>query len=304
MAIVRMSEEAHSRAATYMKRNARVLEGALYAWEFEGGTAAQALSALAAYQNEDGGFGHGLEPDIQCADSTVITTTVALQHLSKLGMDDSSELVQGAIRYLLAEYDRKLPDGWEIVPAAVESAPHAPWWQYNSGHFGWGNPAIEIAGFFHEYEKLVPTAVLSRVMRDTVEYLLVKSSRSDMHELLCALRFAERVPSDVLEEVKPAIDEMVERCVLRDPSQWQDYGLLPLQAAPRPDSIYHARLRSSIEANLKHVLQEQGEDGAWQPIWSWGMHDEAWSRAKEDWKGVLTLHNLRILHAYGVAKVN
>ena len=38
------------------------------------------------FQNDDGGFGHGLEPDLRLAGSSVIVTTVALQHLRVLAL--------------------------------------------------------------------------------------------------------------------------------------------------------------------------------------------------------------------------
>jgi hypothetical protein len=60
---------------------------------------------LAAFQNDDGGFGHGLEPDIRLTDSSVIATTVGLQILRRLGAPESHPLVTGAISYLLETYD-------------------------------------------------------------------------------------------------------------------------------------------------------------------------------------------------------
>ena len=47
----------------WMHRNARPLDLARWQYHFESGSAEAVLQSLSAYQNEDGGFGHGLEVD-------------------------------------------------------------------------------------------------------------------------------------------------------------------------------------------------------------------------------------------------
>ncbi len=68
-------------AAVFMQTMARPLEQTLFDYHFSNGSVATVLGQLAKFQNEDGGFGHGLEPDMQAADSSVLATTVALQRL-------------------------------------------------------------------------------------------------------------------------------------------------------------------------------------------------------------------------------
>ena len=52
-----------NRAHDFMLRNARLLERRLFEATWTGGPSAAVVAALAAYQNADGGFGAGLEPD-------------------------------------------------------------------------------------------------------------------------------------------------------------------------------------------------------------------------------------------------
>ena len=51
------------KARDFVNRNARPLDFARWKFLFENGSMEQVLSALETYQNEDGGFGNGLEPD-------------------------------------------------------------------------------------------------------------------------------------------------------------------------------------------------------------------------------------------------
>lgn len=295
-----MSKEQFERAAQFMRETARPLEKAWYAYEFEGGSAEDVARELGVYQNADGGFGNGLEPDIRCAASSAIATTVALQHLTHMKATSSSPLVSGAIRYLVETYNTTQRAGWDIVPPEVETAPRAPWWNYNAEHDGWGNPAVEIVGYFYEYSDIIPAELLDQLTQHAITYINETSSRKDFHELLCCLRFAELVPESVLRQIKLTLDEMVNNCVTTDPGQWNGYCLTPIQVAESPNSIYYGQLSESAGLYLGHLLSKQQEDGAWSPPWGWGQFEDVWPQAEREWKGVLTLEALRRLKAYGI----
>ncbi|NIK78488.1 hypothetical protein FHS15_003626 [Paenibacillus castaneae] len=295
-----MSTEHYEQAVHFLKEKARPLEKAVFEHEFEGASAEAVLRELSAYQNADGGFGRALEPDIRLEGSSVLATTVALQHLVRLKATSQSSIVQSAIRYLVETYHTSQPNGWDIVPPEVDSAPRAPWWNYNAKHDGWGNPAIEIVGYFHTYPDRVPANLLDEVTQHAIIYINEKSSRKDFHELLNCLRFAALVPPSVLSEIKPALDEMVNNCVTTDPTQWDSYCLMPVQVAESPVSLYYNELSDVVIKNLSHLLSKQEADGSWSPPWGWGQFEDVWPKAELEWKGVLTLEALRRLQAYGI----
>lgn len=295
-----MPKEQFELAVQFLKEQARPLEKALYAFEFEGGAAEDVIKALSAYQNADGGFGNALEPDVRTAASSALATTVALQHLSRVKAASHSPLVKGAIRYLIEIYNTSQIKGWDIVPPEVETAPRAPWWNYNASYDGWGNPAIEIVGYFYEYPDNVPAELQDELTQRVITYVKEKSTRKDFHELFCCLRFAEHAPASVLREVKPVFDEMVSNCVTTDPGEWTGYCLTPIQVAESPASVYYNLLGESVQLYLGHLLSKQQEDGSWSPPWGWGQFEDVWPQAEREWKGVLTLEALRRLQAYGI----
>ena len=51
------------KAKSFIDRHARPLDLARWQYHFENGTRDAVLDALKDYQNDDGGFGHGLEAD-------------------------------------------------------------------------------------------------------------------------------------------------------------------------------------------------------------------------------------------------
>jgi len=58
-----MANGIFERARKWICLNARPIDRARFAYLFENGSREAVLSALAEYQNEDGGFGHALEAD-------------------------------------------------------------------------------------------------------------------------------------------------------------------------------------------------------------------------------------------------
>ena len=93
----KLTPASYQRARDFIRSQARPLERALFAHEFEAAPAGPVLEALGAYRNADGGFGHSLEPDLRMAASSALHTATALDVLRALGADDTDPLVRGAL---------------------------------------------------------------------------------------------------------------------------------------------------------------------------------------------------------------
>src|SRR5215472_17129887 len=103
----------------------RLLERRLFDTCFEGATATGVIDALRGYRNEDGGFGHGLEPDKRCPASLPIDVEAALQALATARAVDPS-LLAGACEYL-AGVAADADSGGAVPPAfpVIEAYPRA-----------------------------------------------------------------------------------------------------------------------------------------------------------------------------------
>ena len=110
----------------FIFRNGRLLERQLFRYFFEDGGVSDCLDALRVYQNKDGGFGNGLEPDLLCPDSSAIGAESALFILELL--DESPPyIIEPLVNWLEAE---QLPNG--VIPHPPEGMhnyPHQPWWE-------------------------------------------------------------------------------------------------------------------------------------------------------------------------------
>jgi len=85
----------YEKARQFIYKNARPLDLARWQYHFEGGSKEAVLNALAYYQNEDGGFGHALEPDAWNPLSSPIQTCSATEILKEINFTDTAPDYQG-----------------------------------------------------------------------------------------------------------------------------------------------------------------------------------------------------------------
>src|SRR5205085_10138293 len=86
-------------ARAFVYANARLVETRLFATLFEGADPAGVARAVEAYRNEDGGYGHALEPDKRCPASQPEDVIFALELLALAGVD-GTEIATTACTFL------------------------------------------------------------------------------------------------------------------------------------------------------------------------------------------------------------
>ncbi|MEU9331949.1 hypothetical protein AB0D49_02130 [Streptomyces sp. NPDC048290] len=112
-----------ARAGQFIWLTARVLEQRLFAYHFLGGEAGPVETALDAYRNTDGGYGHALEPDLRGPVSEPSHTVHALRVLDAVGRC-GGQRVERLCRYLTGV---STPDGaLPAVRPGLRGFPAAP----------------------------------------------------------------------------------------------------------------------------------------------------------------------------------
>jgi hypothetical protein len=139
---------AFQRGCAFVEAKARRLDVERLRHRLGDGSPATVIAALTPYQNADGGFGHGLEPDLRSPASSAIATSVAFQALREVRAGADMPMVRRALAWLEQAFD--WADGvWPIIGPDVDLAPHAPWWTWSEdlaeqwNGFGF-NPSIEL----------------------------------------------------------------------------------------------------------------------------------------------------------------
>jgi hypothetical protein len=115
----------------YLLTRGRLLERQCYLALFEQGPVEMALKALSAYQNSDGGFGSGIEPDLLTPASTGIGLETACFYLDILSrtrqeQDQIMTLLQRARDWVERQTEESGP--CMVMPKDLDHYPHQTWW--------------------------------------------------------------------------------------------------------------------------------------------------------------------------------
>ena len=272
--MVQILQKAFDRAAEFISLNARPLERARFDYHFASGPISDVLTQLRAFQNNDGGFGHGIEPDLRMPLSSPFATTLAFQVFRDLDVPGNHAAVVEGIKYFERTYDHSI-GGWDPVGPRGNGFPRAVWWNYEpiDGRLGLlkqSNPGAEIVGCLHRYSGQIDHAFLQQAIVGVMEAFTALPDDMDFHALLCFMRLAEMAPGPIAEKLLAGLRRGVQRLTCEGPDDWQSYGGRPLDFAAAPGSLLSEELRDSIQLQLDFEIGLQGDDGGWQPNWSWG----------------------------------
>lgn len=296
----KLSFTQYARAKQFLNTDARRLERAMFHYEFESGDATDVFTELKKFQNQDGGFGHGLEPDLRCKESSALATTVALQYLSNVQSNQKNEMIDDCFRFFANTYKNE-GNGWEIIPPEADHAPRAIWWNYSGIAPNWGNPNAEILSYLYTYPQFL-TKELSDLQQHlthyAINYLHNDCDISEMHEMFCFIRLFKVIPADLRSRSIDRLEQFIDNCVVKNPEERNGYCAVPLQIVDSPESRYYEKYADVIPYDLDRLIESQAEDGSWESNWTWGRYEEDWQQAKREWKGCITLRNLRTLKLF------
>ncbi|GAA1283298.1 hypothetical protein [Saccharothrix xinjiangensis] len=278
-------------ARTFLWHNARVLEQRRFAFLFDGGPAEPVVRAVLAHRNDDGGFGHALEPDGRGPTSQPLHTFTALSLLHEVGETDP-----GALDFLASVAN---PDGG--VPNCLATAsghPRAPWWQVSAD------------------SDLLMTALLAGVLHRTgAEHPWLDGAtafcwrrideldESHPYEAAACAHFLDAAPDrDRAAAAAERLGALVREQGLVDLGEGRAHeGYAagethkPHHYAPTPDSLARRWFGDEeVERDLDALVAGRQEDGGWTFPWP------AWTPVTTyEWRPIVTIEALLTLRAYG-----
>lgn len=297
---------AYDRSRAFIYRNARPLDLARWKYAFENGTQEEVLTALSAYQNADGGFGHALEADSWNPNSSPIQTWKATEILHEIGLDDSDHpLVQGILRYLGsgADFDGRL---WSKYVPSSNDYPGAPWWRFSPEQRSDYNPTAALAGFILRFadKESALYALGARVAQEACAHLMQHSGQAPMHTIACCVQmysWAQSAGADSvidLPTLRARLSAEIQGLITRDVAVWAtDYVCKPSLFIDGKDSPFYEENRETADAECSFIEQTQERDGTWAITWQWDAYPDAWAISKNWWKSDQIICNLRYLKA-------
>ena len=291
-----------------MYRSARPIELARWQYHFENGSRDNVLKALAAFQNEDGGFGHGLEADSMNPNSSPITTWNACTILQEIDWQDREHpIVQGILRYLESgkDYNEEHRQWMNTIPSNNDY-PHAVWWGFKEESDYKYNPTAMLAGFILKYAQR-DSALYEKgfgIAKEAVQWFIEKVPHVDRHETACFVTlyaYMQEMDFQIVDmnALEKALKIQVNANITRDTEKWQtEYVDKPSAFYIVPDSMFYEDNKEIAAFECEFIKQTQLEDGSFTVNWQWWNEYKEFEAAKMIWKCVITLENMRYIKAF------
>lgn len=288
------------RAESFVWLTARVLEQRLFAHHFLNGAAEPVETALEAYRNADGGYGHALEPDLRGPVSQPLHTERALRVLDSIGRC-GGQRVERVCRYLTSVSTREgaLPS----VHPSQRGYPMAPTLPVVDDPPGTLEATGPVVGLLHRND--VWHAWLFRATDFC--WQAVESLRAPgPWEVRAAVDFLDSVPDR--SRAQAAADRLgrlvrERRVVVLDPDRLDegegsvspDERYFPHDLARTPQSLARAWFTDEeMSRSLDFLASRQQEDGGWP------ARRRPWASVPAlESRPVETVEALSILRAYG-----
>ncbi|WP_026882967.1 hypothetical protein [Clostridium akagii] len=294
----KLSKTLFEQLNSYMNKDVRPLEKAIFNYYFNDSSGEDILDSLEAFQNTDGGFGKGIEPDFKLIKSSPMATSIGLRHLSKLDNSDRAQnMIAKAVEYLETTFDSNR-NGWYSVPSIVNNYPHAPWWEFRNDinmtviDYSWGNPTAELIGYVYKYKKYLNKLDIDSLRNYAITNLNNRTEFNSEHEIISYIHMYntldEEFSSQIVDTLKLAVSELVNI----NQSEWINYVPTPLKFINLDSKNFFGIECKFIDQNLDYLIDGLEENGKVLTTWQWDKYLEEWEIAKNEWMGILTLEAL------------
>lgn len=296
------------KARGFVYRNARPLELARWRFHFENSSADDVVTALSAFQNEDGGFGHALEEDNFNPNSLPMGVWKAAEILDEIGFSDKSHpMIKGMLRYLESGscFD-KVHEQWLNTVPGNNDYPCAIWWAYNGESDFRYNPTAALAGFilkFAEKDSDIYQKALI-IAKQAAEWFDANVPFNEMHVTNCFVRLYDCLcitGADVcsMDSFKEKLITQVNNSICRDTSKWgKEYVSLPADFIRSKDSIFIDGNEELLKEQCRLVKQMQLPDGSFPVTWIWCNDYAEYHIAANWWKSEFCINYMRFIRDF------
>ncbi len=292
-----LSKQQFEKMNKWMQVNARSYDKAKWNYLFNDGTKECIVEEMLKYQNADGGFGNGFEPDVLLPLSAAIPTAEAIFQAYDYDLDCKALWFQKVLSYF-ENTIQDIPKYWEDCPPEAMNYPHAPWWNYAPCSVFNPNPCAVVASAFIRYGTESQKELGFKIANDCFELLKSNDFCGD-HDSLNILVLIEQLcgieSSLITDAVLSAMRRRIDENTCYDSSKWLEYYFQPLEFASSPTSMWYDDVKKGIEDNIDFWLDNINEQGVWTPNFSWGIDSDVSRQVTENWKGYIAVKRAKIL---------
>lgn len=300
------------KARKFIYTNAHPLELARWQFHFENGSREAVLHSLSFYQNSDGGFGNGLEPDFLNPNSSPMATWAATEILKEIEFSDKNHpIVEGILRYLDSgeHFDDEHKQWLNTIPTNNDH-PHAIWWEYNdNGEFKY-NPTAALAAFVLEYadESSEIYNKCCKIAEQAVDWFVNAVPFYEQHVTSCFINLfkalkEKKVISVDMSGFEQKLKEEVKCDICSEIEKWTtEYVAKPSDFNITPDSIFYADNKETARQECAFIKSSQQIDGGFAVPWQWWTPYKEYEVSAHRWQSIITMKNMLYLRAYAEIK--
>jgi hypothetical protein len=286
--------------SSFMAKHARILDRRRFELLIGQADPSAVLAALRAYRNPDGGYGHGLEPDLRASESQPAAALHAFEVFAEVAPFTAPEAVE------LCDWldSVALPNGGLPFALPIEDpGGSAPFWA-NADPKVFSLQITSIVAANANRVAAHDSAVaahrwLARATSCCLAAIDALDAAPAAYELAFVVRFVDSVHDR--EAAAPALLARLAEFVpddgrLRVSGGLPDETLWPLDLAPEPGRPARAIVsEASVAADLERLAGEQNEDGGWT------VDFQSYSPAAAlEWNGYTTVRAVSVLRDNGV----
>lgn len=292
----------------WMHRNARELEMTRWNYYFANGSKEEIVNAIMYFQNEDGGFGNGIDPDNWNTNSLPYGTYYVLEILKEIEFDDIQHpIYAGIIKYL--ECHSNFPDGWIFTVPSNEEYPHASFYNYDDAYNKIESRGIVLRFCAFIIEHYPESSIYAQVLELTKRLIdgLTDENLGDMGpngyiSLVSAMKNVQLDGYDY-DRLENRLKEVVNKSIQRDPAQWPSYGYRPSDYIKSKDSIFYLDNKDIVETELDFLVDTLPQNDVWPISWSWFENYEKYPKefaVSENWaKAYKAIEKTMFLKRFG-----
>ncbi|WP_242985353.1 hypothetical protein [Vallitalea okinawensis] len=308
---MKLSFEDYQEIRSWMYRNARQIDLTRWQYCFEKGSKEAVLSALSFYQNDDGGFGHGLEADSWNPNSSPYTTLRAITILKEIEFTDVHHpIIKGILKFLESGTFRS-ENGWYFNIPSNDGYAHAPWWTFNmeaNAVEGIGVTA-EIAAFVFRYAD--KDSELYKKALTYTDIIINKLGKSEEYGdmgirgycvLLDDIQQANLTWRFDCKFLKETLSKLIHDSIEVDTTKWVNYTVTPSQYITSPESIFYKGNEEIMSRELDYLIETRPQKGVWDITWSWFENNAKYAKefaiSQNWWKAYITIDKINLLRNF------
>ena len=256
----------------WMRRNARELDLKIWEGLFEDGGAVSVAEALMAYQNEDGGFGHRIDPDNWNTNSIPYACLYAIETLEMVGFYDTNHPVYQGIRKYL---NTTGPKNWIFTLPTNNDYPHASFYNYDDQYNMVESKGmiISLSAFVIKYASDLP--VYDEVMKD-LDSFISKLQRDNLGDMgpSSYIKLIDTMEEKGIEgydyvELKKRLIAIVNKVMQKEEKQWESYGYRPSDFIKARTSVFLDGNEGIVEKECDFLIKTLPVNDVWPVSWCW-----------------------------------